>query len=223
MIISGILAAIEGVAELFGIGQRVYETVTGKPSTASTTAELGAEVEAMTPEQQQAWAAQMEGAIAMYRAQTDRLRAEQGDVNAETLAAIPEAARAKVALLRMTTRPNTVRLAMHFILLPAYLAGVDVLQGLVAHWIVHPLGWTDFEIYGAFKAVFGVSASQLLTDGTILDASAFGSIYTTTVSWLVPIIVTYMTLREVGKARDAGTTVTGAVGKVVGAVRGLLK
>lgn len=150
-------------------------------------------------------------AIELYRAETDRLVAEQGTVDAETLRSLPKEAAGRVALLRMTTRPKIALRMSHVILLPIYVMVVD----------------------GAL-ALFNIVSRGFGGDGAVqldmLGAQFFtaGSLYVELYTWAAPtaasVVLGYMGLREVGKA--AGNpdnpmarvvkAATGLIGKVRG-------
>ena len=218
--IAGIIGAISLASELFSEGKKAVEIITGAPSQAATPAGLQSEVEAMPPEQQAQWAKAMEQKIAMYKARNERLANEQGSVDAATLNAIPPEARAEVALMRMTTRPWAVRWCVRSLAWPPLAAltidGILVLANLLAR----AFGWTarhsviaDGKIVGetVVPLQFDLMASALLADG-----SGFMTLY----SWFAPtaasIVITYMTLREVGKARghSDGPSVSELAGRV---------
>ena len=193
---------------MFDKGRKVVETVTGKPSEASTPEDLEEEVKNLPQDQQAVWAQQMQHELALYQAETDRIELEGGRVDHHVTSKITSGAADKIAVLRQSTRPWAVRMAMYFILLPVFLALVDVAQGLLAHWIVHPIGaifdsagMQEFAGFEAFKTVFGVGATDAVTKEEGLSSTVVGLIYTESVVWLTGIVVAYMGLREYGKSR----------------------
>ena len=193
------LLALAGTAlKLFGVGKEVYEAVTGKPATSGTPEEFQAELQTMTPEQVRLWETKMEMPLKEFEAETRRMVAEQGEVNASTLTAIPPAAAAKVAILRMTTRPWLVRLMARGLVYPIFLViGVDFFMLLAAN-IASSWG-------GVFEPTFMAP--------TILEEN-FG--FTTLYSWYAPtassVIASYIGAREVGKwKRGEETTVSGTI------------
>jgi len=207
-IIGGVLAAISGVSELLDAGNEVYETVTGQKSGATSGADLRQKVEAMTPEQQQAWADAMQISIDRYRAETERLKAEQGTLEAGVLATLDEATRARVADLRMTTRPLIVRRSFHVIALPFYVALADTVMGLIEA-TGQALGFALPVLPRIGPAVF---------EGAMLEA------YTTAAVSCTAFVSGYMLLREIGKAREGGNapSVGGAISKLVGGVKSIV-
>lgn len=181
-----IFGAIGAVTKLFDVGKDIYETVTGKPSAATTTDELKDEVEALPTDQQQAWAATMSAKIEMYRAETDRIANEQGEVTEGILSTLPPEAAAKVAILRMTTRPWAVRQMVRVILLPIYVIAID---GVIA-------------LYNILSEAF-FNGKQL---GFLAERFAGGdSVYMQLYTWAAPtaatVVITYMTARAVEKAK----------------------
>lgn len=146
-----------------------------------------------------------ERAIGLYRAETERLQAEQGAVDADTLAALPPAAAAKVALLRMTTRPRVVLRLSHVILLPIYVIAID---GALA-------------LANILSRAFGAGVEFEMLGATFFTA---GSLYLELYTWAAPtaasVILGYMGLREVGKATGSGDH---PLAKVAGLAGGLLR
>jgi hypothetical protein len=203
-----ILGALSAIPQLFDAGRQVYEAVTGKPSAAASPAELRTEIMALPADQQGEWAKNMEQVVAMHRAETDRIRNEQGEVTPELLQVLDRPAAAQVALARMTTRPWIVRRCTHVILLPVYVTAIDtvfmVLNGL----------WRAF---GA-DPVFNLFAEKLFGDG---------SIYVTMYQWAAPtaatVVITYITARAVEKANGGADGLTATIGRAAAAVRSLVK
>lgn len=211
--IMGILGLVSGATELFGAGKRVYEEVTGAPSTAAKPADLEAELAGLAPEQQAAWAARMETEIARYRAETERLEIEQGEVSADMLRALGPKAAADLARLRMTTRPLIVRRMAHVLLIPAYVIALDGAT-ILANNVLAAFGSTvEFRLLA-------------------LALFASGSVYKELLTWAMPsavaIVTAYMGLRSREKVKGAATGAAGgpglggAVGQAIEAAGGVL-
>lgn len=199
-----IFQGIDLVGDLFDEGRKVYEQVAGKPSAAATPADLRAEVEALPPAEQERFVDAMRVRVEAYKAETARLTVQGGAVDAATLAVIPERQRARIALLRMTTRPLIARMMARVIMLPVYVLYVD--GTLAVHNIVS-------------RGYFG--GLQLDYLAAIFFANdAYVTLYTWAAPTAASVIGTYMTLREVGKARGRGDGVS--IGDLVGRVKGLV-
>lgn len=202
-----VFSAIGSVVDLFDEGKKVYEQVTGKPSVATTAPDLEAEVRNLTPDQQATFAAAMQGKIEMYKAENERLKNEQGEVDAATLSVLPEATRAKIAEQRMTTRPWVVRMMTHFLLTPAYAV------------------WYDGSVIMAqnllklIDAIFGTKIlwSPLLLVDQFMIKTEYRAIYTEAVPWLIACVIGYMGLRSGEKSQAAG-----GAGGIAGALSGLV-
>ena len=207
-LLGGIFATVSAVAELFDTGKQVYETVTGEKATASSAPELRQQIEALRPDQQAAWAEAMQVSIQRYRAETDRLRIEQGTLEAGVLATLDEETRARVADLRMTTRPLIVRRSFHVVALPFYVAIADTLTGLVEAG-GQAVGYAMPALPKIGPAVF---------EGPMLEA------YTTASVSCTAFVSGYMLLREIGKAREGGQSsrVAGAISNLVGGVKSII-
>lgn len=202
-----IFSAISGASELFESGRKAVAAITGNASEASTPEELEAEIKSLPEAQQGQWLQKMEGELERYKAETNRIDIEGGRIDSNITSKLSGDAADRIAVLRQSTRPWAVRMSMHFILLPVYLAIIDVGQGLLVEWIVQPIGvilriegMPRFQGFSAFKSVFGVSAGAAVADGK-LSSTVIGLIYTSSVGWLSGIVVAYMGLREIGKAR----------------------
>lgn len=167
----------------------------------------------------------------LYALQTARLVAEQGNVDAATLATLDKKDAGRVAWLRMTTRPWTVRWCVRALVFPPLaIITVDGVLSLV-NLLAAGLGWLARIPVIVDKTVDGVGISTIVGDRiqtlhfdllapTLLNAdSGFVALY----SWFAPsatsIVLGYMGLREIGKARDQGVTVKDAAGAVGGIVR----
>jgi predicted GNAT family acetyltransferase len=207
-LIPGIFSAIGAASEVFESGRRTVEAVTGRPSQASTPDELEDEVRALPETEQLRWVRAMDLEIRRHEAGTERLLAEGGRIDADITGKLDGDTAGRIAILRQTTRPWAVRMAMYFILLPVGLALIDVAQGLAVVWVVQPVGllfgneaMSGFRGFPAFEAVFGVAPGAVAGDGARLSGTVVGLIYTEAVGWLTGIVVAYMGLREIGKAR----------------------
>lgn len=215
-VISALPMILDGVrlfSGLFDEGKAIVEQVTGEAPAApiETPADLEREVAAMTPDQQAAFVEAMKPRLEFYRAQTDRLRVQGGEISAEILETLPDAARAEVTILRMTTRPWAVRQMVQVIKLPLYLVGIDVAIALV-----NALTAFGFEL---FQAARPAPAMDLLGATFFSAESVYYMLYERVVVPATSIVLGYMTLREVGKARDTGA---GALAGLVDKAKGLI-
>lgn len=210
-VIAGVIGAVSAVADLFSAGKRVYEQVTGKPSTASTPAELQTAIEAAPPDQQAAWIAAMQVEIESYRAQNERLANEQGEVTPELLHALPPETAAEVAYLRMTTRPRVVLRMSHVMLVPAYVLAIDaftILLNGVAAW------------FGSEKTL------PLLGPALFGERSVYRYLFDSAVWPATTIVLAYILLREVSKRTgkgedDAGVDLIAQLGNAVGSIKNI--
>jgi len=201
-----IFAAISGVAALVDAGKSAYEAIAGKPSAAPDAKALQTEVESLPPEQQQAWASAMAQKIDMHKAETARIANEQGEVTAELLRVLDPVAAAKVAVLRMTTRPWVVRKMVHVIVLPVYVTCLDVVL---------------MFLNGCYRSVTG---NRNFTPFDLFAEKLFGegSIYVVMYQWAAPtaaaVVVSYITAKTVEAVKNgpaAGDGIAGAIGRVV--------
>ncbi|MFV1850105.1 MAG: hypothetical protein ACMZ66_05295 [Thalassospira sp.] len=207
-----IFSAISGAAELFDTGKQVYEEVTGKTAPDTETG-LQAAVEALPDDQKQAFAERMTKEIEMYRAQNERLEIQGGRVDAETLAALPAEAAAEVAIMRMTTRPWVVRQLTRAMVWPVMsVFAVDILLAVIN------------TVSAGFWAVFGTAPVPVQFD--LVAGKFFGDtggvyvqMYSQIVEYSAYIVITYMTLREAGKAGGPKQVVAGAVGKIASGIK----
>jgi hypothetical protein len=209
-----IFTAIEGAAELFSAGKRTYEQVTGTASQATTAQQLADEIKAMPEDKIAQWVKGMELEIQQFKAETDRLQIEEGEVTAEILKVLPPAAAARVAVIRMTTRPVIALRMTHVILLPAYLLAVD----------------SVITTINVFAFAWGSKFKIALVSTTLLDEGA-GSIY----KWLyeqattpaAAIVATYMMVRSVEKMggkdglANSMKSIGGAAGAALAAIKGV--
>lgn len=161
-------------------------------------------VKAATPEQ-------IKDLGEQYRAETERLVTEQGEISETLVSKINGSVAGKIAWLRMATRPWTVRWMVIVMVAPVLiLFSVDVL----------------FSVFNSIFAAFGVSRD--LGDGTAqliqfkLIAGTFmseGSVYLSMYSVIVDaakwIVLGYMTLRQVDKTGNPFQGFGGALAKVL--------
>ena len=218
-----IFSAVGKITDLFKKGRETVQEVTGNVSQASTPEELQTEVTAMTPDQQNRWAEVMAKQVDLYARQNERLAIEIGLVDQNITGKLTPEAAGEIAYLRMTTRPWTVRWMVHYVLFPFYLVVIDLIQHLLITWLPFLHSWLGIEPFNSFEYVFGVMQLPDNADaGTIqklIDlfkesggATTFaGELYTDSIPWVVSIILGYMGLREIGKARDAGRESAGDV------------
>jgi len=200
-----IFAAIESATDLFDLGKDVVTEITGEDTQVQTAADLREKVEQLGPQDQARFVTRMKSELAFYQAITGRLTEQGGRVDAVTLKAIPERIRGRIAYLRMTTRPWAVRWMVLAVVFPP-LALVCLNIGLSVYnvWV------TAFEPDG--------QAVALIDMGTVLN-----SLYAQMVGWASAVIMTYMGMREIGKATghgdgvkvsDVATSLSGLVGNM---------
>lgn len=211
-----IFAAISGAVELFSTGKKVYEAVTGTPSKATEPEALKAEIAALPPEKVEAWTKQMAAEIEQFKAGTDRIKNEQGDVDATTLAVLDPEARKQVAILRMTTRPWVVRKCLHVIILPVYITLCDLifmtLNGLYRLWN-HDRNFAPFDLF-----------AEKIFDPT----SVYFAMYQWAASTCALIVVNYMIAKTVETVKSVGGTapdggMLAPLEKIAGAIGGFIK
>lgn len=208
-----IFSAIRKVSDLFSKGKDAVKEVKGEFSVASSPDELRAEVEQMTPEQQNRWAEIMSRQVDMYAKQNERLAVEIGLIDDNITSKLSTEAANEIAYLRMTTRPWAVRLMVHFVMFPFYLVIVDLIQHLLVAWLPFLKSKLNIEPFNAFDYVFGVVRLPENPDPGTLDKilllfqesggsqTMAASMYAEAIPWVVSIILGYMGLREIGKAR----------------------
>ena len=138
-----IITAVSKVSELFKKGRDTVKAVTGDPSQASTPEELQTEVQQLSPEQQNRWAEVMAKEVDKYTAQNERLAVEIGLVDANITSRVSEDAASKIAIMRMTTRPWSVRCMVLYVLFPFFLVIIDMLQHLMIAWLPFLDRWID--------------------------------------------------------------------------------
>ncbi|MCW8330947.1 hypothetical protein MD588_19315 [Photobacterium sp. SDRW27] len=221
-----IITAISKVSELFDQGKETVENITGNVSQASTPDELRTEVESLTTDQQNRWAEVMAKQVDMYAKQNERLAVEIGLVDANITGKLTTDAANEIAVLRMTTRPWTVRLMVHYVLFPFYLVIIDLIQNILVTW----LPFLSIKPFNSFEYVFGVmrfpeklddsvieKLAELFSQNGAVPATFAGQLYMESIPWVVSIIIGYMGLREVGKARahkDAEAPLAGPVSPI---------
>ena len=208
-----IITAVSKVSELFKKGRDTVKAVTGDPSQASTPEELQTEVQQLSPEQQNRWAEVMAKEVDKYTAQNERLAVEIGLVDANITSRVSEDAASKIAIMRMTTRPWSVRCMVLYVLFPFFLVIIDMLQHLMIAWLPFLDRWID--PFNSFEYVFGVMKwPEKINAGTLEKlavlfagkggpATFAGQLYMESIPWVVSIILGYMGLREVGKWRGS--------------------
>ncbi len=209
-----IISAISKVSELFEKGKETVESITGKPSQASTPEELRTEIENLPYDQQNRWAEVMAKQVDMYAKQNERLAIEIGLVDPNITAKLDAEAANRIAIMRMTTRPWTVRMMVHYVLFPFYLVVLDLLQNLILSWLPFMHSFFGIKPFNVFEYVFGVMRLPEKIDPSVWDkiaavftksgggpATFAGQLYMESIPWVVSIILGYMGLREVGKAR----------------------
>jgi hypothetical protein len=208
-----IFSAVSMVSDIFSSGKEAVKKVTGNDSIASTTAELQEEIQSLPEAQQAQWAQIMQQKVDLYQAENQRLDIEIGRIDSNITSKLSPDAADKIAYLRQATRPWTVKMMVHYILFPFYLIIIDLAQDIIKNWL---LFWTDaikpvktFDyMFGALnpnslKGMDPVALEKILTAFTGKDTqlTLAGDLYVDSIPWVVGIIVSYMGLREIGKAR----------------------
>ena len=224
-----IFTAISKASDLFSKGKEAVEKITGKTSEASNPDELKDEVESLTPQQQAQWAQTMQQKIDLYRAETDRLDIEIGRITPELQAKLTPDDAGKIAIMRQTTRPWAVRMMVHYVLFPFYLVLFDSVQLAIIHWF----GISEERVFKAFNYVFGAltikdvdqsvldKVSTLFTEPQNLTLAA--QMYMDSIAWVVSVIISYMGLREIGKAKGTSGDELVSRGKAPTGVTGLIQ
>lgn len=224
-----IFSAINKVTDLFDGGKEAVAKVTGNSSQSSTPEELRSEIESLPADQQNRWAEIMAKQVDLYAKQNERLATEIGLIDTNITGKLTPEAANKIAILRMSTRPWAVRLMVHFVLFPFYLVIIDLIQNLLVTWLPFIKSYLGIQPYNVFEHVFGVMKFPENMDANAWEKflAAFsktggpttfaGQLYMESIPWVVSIILGYMTLREVGKARghkDAEAPGVGAANPV---------
>jgi hypothetical protein len=237
-----IFSAVSKVTDLFDKGKEVAGAVRGRSSEASTPQELESEIRELPPAQQDQWAKAMQAEVSKFKAQNERLAVEIGIVDTNITEEVSTKAADTIALMRMTTRPWTVRWMVHYVLFPFYLVTLDVVQQLLLAWLpfLSTLGIREFK---AFDYVFGSIGAEVQDPGFwekfagiaekgLVGKTMAAQLYMESIAWVVSIIVAYMGLREIGKARGtadgtphkaAGEGALAAGAKVLGQGLGLVE
>ena len=155
-----------------------------------------------------------EFALSMYRAQNERLEIQGGRVDAETLGALTPEAASKVAIMRMTTRPWCVRLFAGGMVFPVMgVFGVDILLALI-NTVVAGL----WAVFGGDKppVQFDLIAGKFFAENTI-----YVQLYDALVPYAAAGVMTFMTLREAGKAGGPKRVASDALNGVVSGVKSM--
>lgn len=208
----GIFTAISGATELFDAGKQVYNEVTGNAAP-DTPAALQSAVESLPPEQQQAFAEKMSKEIEMYQARTERLEVQGGRVDAETLATLTPEAASEVAIMRMTTRPWVVRQLTRAMVWPV----MSVFAVDIALAVINTVSAGIWAVSSgdAAPVQFDLVAGKFFGEG----GSVYVQMYSQVVEYSAYIVITYMTLREAGKAGGPKQVVSGAINKVMTGIK----
>ncbi len=200
-----LLAVLSAIPALFDGGKKIYEEVTGKPSAAATPEAFKDEIDALPLEQSAKIIERIEAETAQYKAETDRLRVEEGELSPEILKVLPPSAAARIATLRMETRPLLVRRFSHVILLPIYVTTYDAVA---------------MFINGIWRYATGNPLIDLFAEKIFGE----GSIYVTMYTWAAPtaasIVIAYMGLRT--KEKNANNGKTDTLTGIIGAVKGVV-
>ena len=202
-----IFGAVQQVSSLFDKGKDVVEQVTGKPSVASTPDELQTEIQQLPQNKQNQWAEIMSKEVDKYVAQNERLATDIGLIDSNLTSKVSTDAADEAIIMRMTTRPWAVRWMVRYVLLPFILAIIDIIQNLIVTW----LPFIKIKPYNTFEHFFGVMLVPADADANALETfmkffsesggptTFAGQLYIESLPWVVSVILTYMTLREVGK------------------------
>ena len=210
--IPSIISAVSKVSDLFSSGKEAVKKVTGSDSIASTSTELQDEIQSLPKEQQAQWAQIMQQKVELYQAENQRLDIEIGRIDSNITSKLTPEAASKIAYLRQATRPWAVKMMVHYIFFPFYLIIIDLAQDIIKNWL---LFWTDaIKPVKTFDYMFGVlnpnnlkgmdagALEKILAAFTGKDAQLplAGDLYVDSIPWVVGIIMSYMGLREIGKA-----------------------
>lgn len=197
-----LFSGISKVKELFNSGKELMSDIKGETSTAVTPEELREEFNALPTEKQQGWIDQMAAATNQYEAETERLKTQE-EISTEIAEKVDVETASDIAYQRQTTRPWTVKKMVHLMLFPFYLIAIDVFQNLVKNWL---LFWTDkVQPFESFIYVFGSKDGGLMDKlGNLIGPmpkTLAGQMYIEAIAWAAAIVISYMGLREIGKAR----------------------
>lgn len=205
-----IFQAIASSVELFGAAKKTFAEVTGRAPAATSPDGLQAEVAALPAADQARFAEVMAAELQRYRAETERLVTEQGEMTPELLLAIgPDAAR-RVALARMMTRPLIAMRMSHVVLLPVYVFALDA----------------TIMLFNILAAGLGFATRfELLAGALFAEGSVYYQLYTWAAPTAASVIGGYMALRSGEKAANQGNAGGGGLGAAIDgaltAVRGL--
>lgn len=199
-----IFAAMKGAADLFDMGKQVVEEIKGEAVHVDTPEALTQEVEQLSIQDQARFVERMKSELVFYEAITNRLETQGGRLNADILQAIPDAARSEVALMRMTTRPWAVRWMVIAVVFPPL--SIVCLNSMIA-------------AFNVLNAAFG--DPQQLAISLIDMGDVLNHLYEEMVGWAAAVIMTYMGMREMGKAVGHGDQVS--VQDVTGSLAGLVR
>ena len=205
----GLLAIFSAIGSAIGLVKKskdVIDNITGKDNDIKSSGDVEKAYELLTPSGQQAFIDKMSKEIDMYNAQTNRLKNEQGTITPGLQAKLSPEDAGKIAKMRMMTRPWVVRKMTHYILFPAYLAFFDVIQLVLFSWLALP----KERAFMAFDYCFGKLGDSHKT--------LFGEMYMYSLGFITSIILTYFTLREVGKHKKGEDTI---LSSAIGSAKGL--
>lgn len=195
---------------LFNKAKQIKQQITSSPSMASNPEELKDEINNLPDDQKQRWAELMQIEIEKYAKENERLDLEVGRIDQNITSKLSSADAGEIAILRQTTRPWAVRMMVHFIFFPFYLAIIDIIQNIIKNWIFF---WTDINPFNSLSYVFGNINLERISkiDGNLLNQiqsifsdpqiTIVGQLYLNSIPWITGIIVSYMGLREIGKFR----------------------
>jgi len=203
-----LLALLTQAPALFSAGIDLFNTITGREDkTIQTPEQLVQSVESLPPEQRTQWHSEMAEKIKMYEAQTSRLQNEQGDVTPEMMAMLDHETRKDLAEYRMMTRPWAVRHALRFIIIPPYIVITNDFFVIWAEAIARLKGKSKLDLPIMSKTLFAPD-------------SQFFTVYAELISACLWIVLSYMMLREIGKASN-GEGAFGAMTNLLGKLPGL--
>ena len=211
--LGAIIGAITGISTLIDAGKSIYEQVTGKPSVATSAEDLKKEVEATTPEQQKAWSDNMSAHLDMYKAESERIDNDQGDIDASVLVLLDPPTRARVALLRMTTRPLVVLRCLRVVLLPFYITVYDM------------AAMTVNGLCRAFHLNGGDPILNLFAEKIFAPDSVYNVMYAWGASVCTGVIMSYMAAKTVEFVKSnpsTGDRLMSSVTSITSSVKSLL-
>ncbi|WP_417625369.1 hypothetical protein [Paremcibacter congregatus] len=152
-------------------------------------------------------------ALQMYQAENERLEIEGGRVDAETLSALTPESASEVSIMRMTTRPWVVRQLTRAMVWPVMsVFAVDILIA-----VINTFSAGIWAVFGDAPAPvqFDLVAGKFFGD----PDSVYVQMYSQIVEYSAYIVITYMTLREAGKAGGPKQVVAGTVGKIASGIK----